>query len=52
MPSCAMISLFHPMLHTADTHAGTSIDMTKSIKNVRSRTVLLDEEFNHSMLVK
>jgi hypothetical protein len=44
--------VFHPMLHAADTHARTSIDKTKLIKNVCSRTVPLYEEFNHSMLMK
>jgi hypothetical protein len=44
--------VFQPMSHAADTHAGTTIDKTKSIKNVCSITIFLYDEFNHSMLMK
>jgi hypothetical protein len=48
----AVFEVFHPMLHTADTHAGDSIDMTTLMKDNCSRIFLLYEEFNHSMLAK
>jgi hypothetical protein len=36
-----IFKVFQPMSNTAGTHAGISIDMTKSIKDVSSRNVLL-----------
>jgi hypothetical protein len=45
------LEVFHPTSHTAGTHAELFIDMTKSINDIYSRT-LLYEEFNHSMLAK
>jgi hypothetical protein len=44
--------VFHSTLHTASTHAEISIDVTVSIWDKCSRTVLLCREFNHRMLVK
>jgi hypothetical protein len=44
--------VFYQMLHTADTHAGISIDMTQSIRDVCSRFIQLYEDFSYRMLVK
>jgi hypothetical protein len=51
-PPVAIFEVFHPVSHTVGTHAGISIGMTMSIKDVCSRIVLLYEELNHSILAK
>jgi hypothetical protein len=48
----AIFEVFHLMSHTAGIHAVISTDMMKSTKDVCSKTVLLYEEFNHSILAK
>jgi hypothetical protein len=48
--SVPIFEVFHATSHTADTHSAIFVDMGKLIKEVYSRTLLLYEEFNHSML--
>jgi hypothetical protein len=47
-----IFKVFHPVSHTADSHAGISIGVIKLIQNVCSRIVLLEKKFSHSTPAK
>jgi hypothetical protein len=48
----SVFEMFHPVLQTAGNHAGISTNITQLIKDVCGRTVVLHDEFSHTMLVK